>query len=86
MSKKKTYSIEIGNDKSIPESKTFQTALSLPKKTYKQIDLLKDLTHNQSRSNIIVFAVEHYLSYVISGNYSKDIQEKLKAITMENYE
>ncbi len=74
----KIYNESIGYDSSIPDEARFQTAISMPKKTYLQIDMIKSVTHNKSRSDIITRAIQHYTDYIASPQYFEDMRSKLK--------
>lgn len=74
---KKTYNCSMRYDDSIPDEALFQTAISLTKKTYVQIDIIKNATNNKSRSTIIATAIQHYLDYISSPQYYEDMRKKL---------
>lgn len=64
-------------DDSIPDDAQFQTAISMSKKTFVQIDTIKDVTNNKSRSTIIAVAIQHYIDYISSPQYYEDMRKKL---------
>lgn len=80
----KTYNLKYGNDKTVADDTSFTTSLSLSKKTYNQIEAIKDIKNIKSRSNVISSAIEFYLSYLTSDNYITDLQNLQR--TIKRYE
>lgn len=63
----KVYNSMYGYDDRIPDEMQFQTAISMPKSTYVQIDTIKQVTKSKSRSAIIANAIQFYLNYISKG-------------------
>lgn len=64
----KIYNSTIGADETIPDDAKFQTSISMPKRTYVQIETIRKLTNRnyRSRNDIISTAVQLYLNEILS--------------------
>lgn len=76
MKEKFYYNKDINNDVTIPDSKRFQTAITLPKGTFKEIDFIQKNYIPGTRPQIIETAISYLLKYLQSDEYLNELKNK----------